>query len=83
MITSNGITHVRDYWDLLKSDYDTVTFNDTADLEAQLGLLRMTDSPLKYVSEIRHIQSMLLERGSGCSTVSLINHLLHGLPDEK
>jgi len=83
MIPSNGITHACDYWDLLKSDYDTVTFNDTADLEAQLGLLRMTDSPLKYVSEIRRIQSMLLECGSGCSTVLLINHLLRGLPDEK
>jgi hypothetical protein len=43
----------------------------------------MTDSPLKYISEIRRIQSTLLECGCGCSNVSLINHLLCGLPDEK
>jgi hypothetical protein len=83
VITSEGITHARDYWKLLESDYDAVSFNDTADLEVQLSLLRMTDSPLKYISEIRRIQSTLLKRGCGCSNVSLINHLLHGLPDEK
>jgi hypothetical protein len=39
VITSEGITHAQDYWKLLESNYDTVSFNDTADLEAQLSLL--------------------------------------------
>jgi len=37
-----------------------VSFNETADLEAQLGLIRMSD---KYVSEIHRIQLILLKRG--------------------
>jgi len=48
--------HAWDYWDLLKSDYDTVTFNDMANLKAQPGLLRMTDSCLKYASEAQDKQ---------------------------
>jgi len=83
VITSEGITHARDYWKLLESDYDAVSFNDTADLEVQLSLLQMTDSPLKYVSEICCIQSTLLKCSCGCSNVSLINHLIRGLPNEK
>ena len=83
VITSEGITHAQDYWKLLKSDYDTVSFNDTANLEVQLSLLQMTDSPLKYVSEICCIQSTLLECGCGCSNVSLINYLFCGLSDKK
>ena len=83
VVTPTGITHARDYWNLLKSDYDTVSYNDTTDLEARLGLLRMSDSAVNYVSEIRHIQSILLGRGDGCSNTSLINHLLRGLPDDR
>ena len=83
IITATGITHARDYWNLIKSDYEDISFTDTADLEAQLSLLRMTDSAVTYVAEIRRIQAILAERNAGCSTVSLINTLLRGLPDER